>query len=93
MVREVRKLVPSSHKRSEHRIKIILHPDSRREKELNLNSICISLGGGGGGGGAGQGVEIMRLVPCSHERSESRHKIIRHPDSLRKSYLNIICTS
>ena len=35
------------------------------------------LGGGGMGG---------RLVPSSHERSESacRHKIIQHPDSLRE---------
>ena len=32
--REVRRLVPSSHKRSERSHKIILHPDSRREKAI-----------------------------------------------------------
>ena len=39
-------------------------------------------GGGGGGGGGGRG--LRRLVPSSHERSESRHKIILHLDSLRE---------
>ena len=34
----------------------------------------------GGGGSRG----LRRLVPMSHERSESRHKIILHPDSLRE---------
>ena len=34
-------------------------------------------------GGGGQGVE--KIVPSSHERSESRHKIIPHdPDSLKE---------
>ena len=32
-----------------------------------------------GGGGRG----LRRLVPSSHERSESRHKIILHLDSLQ----------
>ena len=34
--REVRRLVPSSHKRSECRHKIILHPDSLREKAIQI---------------------------------------------------------
>ena len=38
--------------------------------------------GGGGGGGGGRG--LKRLVPSSHERSESRHKFILHLDSLRE---------
>ena len=37
-----------------------------------------------------RGGGLRRLVPSSHERSESRNKIILHPDSLReKSYLNL----
>ena len=40
------------------------------------------LRGGGGGGGGFRG--LKRLVPSSHERSESRHKIILHPDCLRE---------
>ena len=45
----------------------------------------LRLGGGGGGRG------LRRVVPSSHERSESRLKIILHPDSLRgKGYLNSI---
>ena len=50
MDREVRRLVPRTHKRSEHRHKIIQHPDSRREKS----------GRGGGGGG---GVEEISPLP------------------------------
>ena len=37
------------------------------------------------GGGWG---EFRRLVPSSHERSESRHKIILHPDSLREKAIS-----
>ena len=33
---EVRRLVPSSHKRSKRRHKIILHPDSLREKAIRI---------------------------------------------------------
>ena len=38
-----------------------------------------------GGGGKG----LRRLVPSSHERSESRKKIILHPDSLREKAIKI----
>ena len=34
--RELRRLVPSSHKRNEIRHKIILHPDSLREKAIKI---------------------------------------------------------
>ena len=34
--------------------------------------------------GGGEGV-LRRLVPSSHERSESRHKIILHLDSLKEA--------
>ena len=43
MDRQVRRLVPSSHKRSEHRHKIILHPDSLREKAIQI--ALVSAGG------------------------------------------------
>ena len=48
------------------------------------------LRGGGGtdsiipGGGWRVVRGLRRLVPSSHERSESRHKIILHLDSLRE---------
>ena len=40
---------------------------------------------GGGGGGRG----LKRLVPSSHERSESRHKFILHLDSLREKAIKM----
>ena len=40
---------------------------------------------GGGGGGRG----LRRLVPSSHERSESRHNIILHLDSLKEKAIKI----
>ena len=36
------------------------------------------------GGGGRVDREVRRLVPSSHKRSECRHKIILHPDSLRE---------
>ena len=39
----------------------------------------------GGGGDRG----LRRLVPTSHERNESRHKIILHPDTLREIAIRI----
>ena len=36
------------------------------------------------GGGGRVDTEVRRLVPSSHKRSERRHKIILHPDSLRE---------
>ena len=38
-----------------------------------------------GGGGRG----LRRLVPNSHEKSESRHKITLHLDSLREKAMKI----
>ena len=38
-------------------------------------------------GGGGEG--LRRLVPSSHERSESRHKIILHVDSLKEIAIKI----
>ena len=32
---------------------------------------------------------LKRLVPSSHERSESRHKIILHPECLREKAISI----
>ena len=32
---------------------------------------------------------LRRLVPSSHERSESRHKNIQHRDSLREKAIKI----
>ena len=40
------------------------------------------------------GQRLRRLVPSSHERSESRHKIILHPDhSLREKLFKLIFVS
>ena len=41
-------------------------------------------GGGGGGGRGGGGGGLRRLVPSSHKRSESRHKITK------SSYIQIV---
>ena len=41
-------------------------------------SVCVCGGGG-----------LRRLVPSSHERSESRHKIILHLDSLREKAIKV----
>ena len=38
-----------------------------------------------------RGRGLRRLVPSSHERNESRHKIILHPDSLREKAIKIAC--
>ena len=34
-------------------------------------------------------MEVRRLVPSSHTRSERRHKIILQPDSLREKAIKI----
>ena len=36
------------------------------------------------GGGGRVDREVRRLVPSSHKRSERRHKIILHPNSMRE---------
>ena len=45
------------------------------------------------GGGGRVDREVRRLVPSSHKRSECRHKIILHPDSLREKTIKIAFVS
>ena len=45
------------------------------------------------GGGGRVDTEVRRLVPSSHKRSEHRHKIILHPDSLREKAIRIAFVS
>ena len=64
-----------------HKIKTrIIIPSIQNQKSLPVKWQTDSIIPGGGGRADR---EVRRLVPSSHKRSERKHKIILHPDSLR----------